>query len=172
MRLAAIAIWTVLAVVMAGPVGLAATSPYLAYRDVFYITGGFAGIVVLSLLVVQPLLAGRLLPGVRSSIARRWHRRIGAIVVFGVLLHVGGLYIASPQDTLDALLLVSPTPFSIYGVAALLAVIVTAVLAIMRQKLGLRYTIWRLLHNALAIVIVVATVIHAVQIEGAMEDNV
>lgn len=38
-----------------------------------------------------------------------------------------------------------------------------------RRRLGLRHTVWRLIHNGLAGIVVVATVIHALQIEGAME---
>ena len=34
---------------------------------------------------------------------------------------------------------------------------------------GLRYPTWYRLHNGLALVVVVATVVHALQIEGAME---
>jgi predicted ferric reductase len=39
----------------------------------------------------------------------------------------------------------------------------------LRRRLKLRYSNWRLLHNGLALIVVVATVIHALQIEGAME---
>jgi predicted ferric reductase len=38
-----------------------------------------------------------------------------------------------------------------------------------RCRLGLRYSVWRLVHNGLAAIVVVATVIHTLQIEGAME---
>ncbi len=158
-----------LLVVMAAPVLIAATSPWLAYRNLPYIVGGFAGIVCLSLFVIQPLLAAGYLPGASLAGERRWHRRIGAAIVLCVLLHVGGLYVTSPPDTLDALLLVSPTPFSVYGVLAMWGVVATAVLVALRRPLGLRYATWYLVHNALALVVVVATVIHAVQIEGAME---
>jgi predicted ferric reductase len=48
-------------------------------------------------------------------------------------------------------------------------VVATAVLVLFRRRLGLRYSVWRLIHNGLAAIVVVATVIHALQIEGAME---
>jgi hypothetical protein len=38
-----------------------------------------------------------------------------------------------------------------------------------RRRLVLRHSVWRLIHNGLAAIVVVATVIHALQIEGAME---
>lgn len=166
-RLLTVAVWAGVAVVMAAPVLLAAASPYLAYRNLAYITGGFAGIVALALLFVQPLLAAGYLPGTARD--RRWHRLAGAAIVGLVLLHVAGLYITSPADTTDALLLVAPTPFSVYGVAALWGVVAIAAMVALRRRMGLRYATWRLLHNGVALAVVVATVIHALQIEGAME---
>ncbi len=168
-RIPGLLIWAGLAMVMAVPVLLAATSPYLAYRNLPYIVGGFAGIFCLSLFVIQPLLAAAYLPGPGRASERRWHRRVGAAIVVAVLVHVGGLYVASPSDALDALLLVAPTPFSVYGVLAMWGVVATAVLVALRRRVGLRYATWYVVHNALALVVVVATVIHAVQIEGAME---
>lgn len=168
-RIPGLLIWAGLAVVMAAPVVLAATSPYLAYRNLPYIVGGFAGIFCLSLFVIQPLLAAGYLPGPGRASERRWHRWVGAAIVVAVVLHVGGLFVASPPDALDALLLVSPTPFSVYGVLAMWGVVATAVLVALRRRVGLRYATWYVVHNALALVVVVATVIHAVQIEGAME---
>ncbi len=161
--------WGGVAAVMIVPIAIAAFSPYLASRDVAYIVGGFAGIVAICLLVLQPLLPAGYLPGSEGLAGRRAHRWLGAAIVAAVALHVGGLYLASPEDTLDALLLVSPTPFSIYGVTAMWGVVVTAILVLARRRTGLRHSVWRLLHNGLAAVVVTATVIHALQIEGAME---
>ena len=85
-----------------------------------------------------------------------------------VAIHVGGLLIASPPDAVDALLLRSPTPFSVWGVTAMWAVALTALLVALRRRLRLRPDTWAALHNALALVVVLGTVIHAVQIEGTM----
>lgn len=159
--------WAALALVALGPVALAAMSPLLAWRGAAYIAGGFAGILCLSLLLVQPLLIAGYLPGPAPRTARRWHRRIGTAILLCVAVHIGGLYLTSPPDTLDALLLVAPTPFSVYGVTAMWAILLTALLVLARRRI--RPGRWRLAHNALALVAVVATVIHAVQIEGAME---
>lgn len=167
--LVALLIWGALLVAIAAPILLAAVSPYLAYRNAPYIVGGFAGIVALALYVVQPLLAAGYLPGPSLATERRWHRWLGAAIVVCVALHVGGLFLTSPPDTLDALLLVSPTPFSVYGVLAMWGVLATAVLVALRRRLGIRRSTWSLVHNALALVVVIATVIHALQIEGAME---
>ncbi|MAC82016.1 MAG: ferric reductase [Rhodobacteraceae bacterium] len=151
---------------MAGPVGVAAFSPYLAYRNPAYIIGGFAGILSLSFLFVQPLLAAGYMPGLAGPRGRRVHGWLGMAILVCVLLHVAGLFVTSPPDTLDALLLVAPTPFSVYGVTALWGIAITAGLVAMRRRMA--PGLWRWLHNGLAFVVVVATVIHAVQIEGAM----
>ncbi len=162
-------VWGGVATVMIVPVAVAAFSPYLPSRNMAYIVGGFAGIFGLSLLFLQPLLPAGYLAGLEGPAGRRWHRWLGTAVIVTVALHVGGLYLASPEDTIDALLLVSPTPFSVYGVTALWGVVVTAILVLFRHRLGLRHAVWRLIHNGLAAIIVLATVIHALQIEGAME---
>lgn len=164
----ATAVWAGLIGVVATPVLIATGSPYLAYRNLPYIVGGFAGIACLSLFVVQPLLAAGYLPGLTLATARRWHRRLGAGIIACVVLHVAGLYLTSPPDVLDALLLASPTAFSVYGVIAMWGVAATAVLVALRRRAWLRAS-WSILHNALALVVVAATVVHALQIEGAME---
>ncbi len=162
-------IWVVVASIGIAPTVLAAFSPLLAYRNVEYVIGGFAGIVCLALLLLQPLLAGGYLPGLRADRKRRWHSRTGWAAIFCAALHIGGLYLTSSADTLDALLLVAPTPFAVYGVIAMWGVVLTALLVALRGRLHMRVGTWSLAHNALALAVVVATVIHAVQIEGAME---
>lgn len=160
--------WAALGLAMGIPVAIAATSPWLAGRSAVYVVAGFAGILGLALLLVQPLLAGGYLPGPGRARSRRWHRGVGAGLVACILVHVAGLYLTSPQDALDALLLVSPTPFSVYGVIGLWSVIATALLVVLRPRLPLRPASWRIVHNALAAVVVVSTVVHALMIEGTM----
>lgn len=167
-RISAILIWAGLSLLMAVPVLIAGTSPFLAYRNPAYIIGGFAGIICLSLLLIQPLLAANYLPGLHLARARKWHHWVGIAIILCVAGHIGGLYLTSPPDTLDALLLVAATPFSVYGVVAMWGILLTAILVLLRRKLGIGYAPWRMIHNALALVVVIATVIHAVQIEGAM----
>ena len=161
-------VWVLVAAGMLIPVGLAAASPLQASREALWIFGGMAGVAALALLLVQPMLAAGLLPGVATRVARRWHRLVGATIVAAVMLHVGGLYLYSPDDVTDALLLVAPTPFSIYGVIGLCSVALTALLVAIRSRSGMRYPTWRLLHNALSLVLVVSSIVHAVLIEGAM----
>lgn len=160
-------IWVGLAAAIAIPLGAAAFSPQLAWRDPIYIVAGFAGIVAMTLLLVQPLLAGGDLPGLTGMRARRVHRVIGSILVLAVVLHVGALWITSPPDVVDALLLASPTPFSIWGVLAMWAVFAAALVAILRKRIRVRT--WRLAHTTLVTVVAVGTVAHALLIQGTME---
>ena len=151
------------------PIGFAAANPLLAWRGPVYILAGFAGIVGLCILLFQPLLIGGYLSALSGRIGRRAHRWIGAMLVALVVIHVAGLWITSPPDMIDALLLVSPTPFSPFGVIAMWAIFAVALLALLRRRLGLRPRTWRIAHICLAIVIVAGTAAHAVLIEGAME---
>jgi hypothetical protein len=161
-------LWLVVAAVALVPLGVAVASPLQASRDALWITGGLAGVLALVLLFLQPLLIGGLLPLVRGLAQRRWHRWIGLAITGLVVLHVAGLYLTSPEDIVDALLLVSPTPFAVYGVIGFWAVIVTACLAAFRRRL--RPRLWQVVHSVLAATIVVASVVHAVLIEGVMGD--
>lgn len=166
-RARAILIWAALAAAIGVPLAAAAASPLLAWRGPIYIGAGFAGIVALGLMLIQPLLIGGYVPGLAAYRARRVHRWIGGLLVAAVVIHVGGLWITSPPDVIDALLFQSPTPFSNWGVVAMWAIFAVAVLAALRRRLGLRT--WRIAHMGLAVIIVVGTVVHAILIEGAME---
>jgi predicted ferric reductase len=170
MRLArAILIWTAVATAVGLPIAAASTSPLLAWREPVYIAAGFAGIVAMALLLVQPLLAGGYMPGLPAFRGRRVHRWIGGILALSVIIHVAGLWITSPPDVVDALLFTSPTPFSAWGVIAMWALFATALLATFRRRFRQRLRTWRAVHTALAVVIVVGSAVHAMLIEGTME---
>ncbi|MGE0564578.1 MAG: ferric reductase-like transmembrane domain-containing protein [Pseudolabrys sp.] len=162
-----ILIWAALAVALCAPVAAAAFSPLLQWRGPVYIVAGFAGIVALGLVLVQPLLVAGYLPGLSALRGRRVHYWIGAALVAAVVIHVAGLWYTSPPDMHDALLFVSPTPFSPFGVVAMWAIFAVAVLAARRRRL--RPRTWRMVHMSLAVVIVVGSVVHAMLIEGTME---
>ncbi|MDD9715157.1 ferric reductase-like transmembrane domain-containing protein [Dinoroseobacter sp. PD6] len=162
-----LAAWAAVGLGIAVPVVLAAGSPLLAWREPVYIAAGFAGIFALGLMLLQPLLAAGLLPLVPRALGRRVHVWTGSALVALVLVHVGGLWITSPPDVVDALLLVSPTPFSAWGVVAMWAVFGAAGLAVLRRRMGPR--VWRRAHTAAVVLAVIGTAVHAVQIEGVME---
>ncbi len=162
-------IWAGLATATIVPIAAAAASPLLAWREPIYIAAGFAGIVALALMLVQPLLVGGHLPGLNTLRSRRAHRFIGAALVAAVVIHIVGLWITSPPDVIDVLLFRSPTPFSIWGAVAMWTVFAAAVLAALRRRLQLRLRTWRLGHSGLVTVAVLCTALHALLIEGTME---
>ncbi len=161
-------IWAAVVSAIAIPVGVAAASPLLAWREPIYIAASFAGVVGLSLMLIQPLLVGGYLPGLAGYIGRRVHLWVGAALVVAVVIHVGGLWLTSPPDVIDALVFASPTPFSVWGVIAMWAIFASALWAAVRHPLRIRPRLWRMTHTALAVVIVVGTVVHGLLIEGTM----
>ncbi|MGK7653579.1 ferric reductase-like transmembrane domain-containing protein [Roseovarius sp. B08] len=162
-------IWAAVCAALLVPVVAAGFSPLLQWRQPIYIVAGFAGIVGFSLMLLQPLLAGGYLPGLPALKGRRVHRWVGAGIVALVVLHVGGLWLTSPPDVVDALLLRSPTPFSVWGVLVMWLIFATAALALTRKRLGVRPMTWRRVHTALAVLIVAGTGLHAILIQGTME---
>ncbi|MEL7092245.1 MAG: ferric reductase-like transmembrane domain-containing protein [Pseudomonadota bacterium] len=162
-------IWIALAVALAAPIGAAAFSPLLQWREGIYVFAGFAGIVGMALLLVQPLLAAGDLPGLDLRTSRRIHRATGALLLLSVLGHVAGLWVTSPPDVIDALTFTSPTPFSVWGVIAMWAVFAAALMAALRKHLRVRPVTWRRLHATCAGIIAAGTVIHVLLIVGTME---
>jgi len=160
-------IWAALTLAVIVPFAAAAASPQLAWRDPVYIAGGFAGVIALALLLVQPVLMGGYLPGFSAYRGRRAHRLTGGVLVAAVVIHVAALWVTSPPDMVDALLFRAPTPFSAWGVIAMWAIFAVALLAALRRRLRLRT--WRVGHMSLAVVIVIGSVVHAILIEGTME---
>ena len=152
---------------MTVPFYFVATSPLLEWREPLYRIAGYAGVAGLALMLLQPLLAGGYLGGLRLQTSRRLHRVSGALLVSCVVLHVAALWVTSPPDVIDALLIRSPAPFAIWGVIAMWAVFAAALLAAVRPNLPLR--VWRFGHTCLVLVTVFGTVAHAVLIEGTME---
>ncbi|MEQ8397605.1 ferric reductase-like transmembrane domain-containing protein [Thalassobaculum sp.] len=164
-----ILIWAILGTAIVVPIAAAAASPLLAWRDPIYISAGFAGILALALLLVQPLLAGGYLPGLAAPRGRRVHRVVGGVLVAAVTLHVAGLWITSPPDVIDALLFRAPTLFSVWGVIAVWTVLAAALAAALRRRMKLRPRTWRLVHTSLAAVTVLCSAAHVLPIEGTME---
>src|SRR6476660_343248 len=136
MRLAKVTlIWVALAAAICVPIAAAALSPLLAWRGPVYIVAGFAGIIALGLVLVQPLLIGGYLPGLSGYRGRRAHYWIGGTLVAALVVHVGGLWITSPPDMIDALLFVSPTRFSPFGVITMWALFTVPLLAALGRRL-------------------------------------
>ncbi|MBT8154740.1 ferric reductase-like transmembrane domain-containing protein [Epibacterium ulvae] len=169
MRLRAFLIWVGLVFLMALPMLVATQSPLLAWRDGIYIAAGFAGIVAMSLLLLQPLLMSGALPGLSLAAGRRSHRLVGSVLVLSIVVHVVGLWLTSPPDVVDALLYRSPMPFSVWGVTAMWALFVAATLAVLRKRLRIRVRLWRLVHLGLGVIVILGSILHALLIQGTME---
>lgn len=163
-----ILIWMALVAAIAVPVTIAGASPLLAWRDPIYIAAGFAGVIAMALLLLQPLLAGGYLPGLPARRGRKVHFWVGVGLVAAVAFHVIGLWLTSPPDVVDAFLFRSPTPFSAWGVVAMWAAFAAAAVALIRRRLHLRPVVWRLCHTTLVTVVVIGSVVHAMLIEGTM----
>ncbi|WP_299297030.1 ferric reductase [uncultured Tateyamaria sp.] len=161
----ALLVWGLLGLAVLVPVLDAANSPQLAWRQPVYIAAGFAGIVGMALLLVQPLLVSGVVQG---QLGRRVHRVLGGVICIAVLVHIGALWVTSPPDVVDALLLRSPTPFSVWGVIGTLAVLAAAALVVIRRVFRLSWRVWAGLHTSVVAVAVVASVVHALLIEGTM----
>ena len=162
-----IAFWIGLFCAVTVPIAAAGFSPLLAWRDPIYIIAGFAGITAMVGLLLQTLLASRALPTIHPMTQRKLHRIIGGVLVAAIIAHVGGLWITSPPDVIDALLFASPTPFSLWGVIAMWGIFTTAAFAVFRRRFHPRT--WQRIHKTLAVIIVLTTVLHAYLIDGTME---
>ena len=160
--------WAALAGVILWPLGVALTSPLLDWRGPAYVVAGAAGVVALGLLPVQPLLAAGWLPGPGPARSRRLHRAVGAALVAAVSIHVGGLWITSPPDVVDALTFTAPASFSPWGVVAMWALILAAAMAVLRRRLGWRPAPWRTGHTGLAGIVVAGGTVHAMLVWGTM----
>lgn len=161
-------IWAAVAAAILAPLAVAAASPLLAWREPVYVVAGFAGVVAMALVFLQPLLAAGALPGLPAPRGRRVHAFTGAALIVALFVHVGGLWITSPLDVIDALTFASPTPFSVWGVVAMWAAFAAAGLAALRKPLRLKPKVWRLGHTALVAIVLFGGVIHALLIEGTM----
>ena len=161
-------IWAVIAGAIIVALAVAATSPLIAWRGPIYIVAGFAGVLALALVLLQPLLAAGYLPGLPVPRGPRAHRWVGAALVAAIIIHVAGLWLTSPPDVVDALLFDSPTPFSAWGVVAMWAAFAAALLAALRRPLRISPRAWRLGHTVLVLLVVVCGVVHALLIDGMM----
>lgn len=162
-------VWVALIAVAGVPLVAASQSPLLAWRQPIYIMAGFAGIAAFALLLFQPLLAIARLPGLSLRNSRKAHRIVGGALVLLVIAHVGGLWITSPPDVIDALLFSSATSFSVWGVIAMWCIFLAASMVVIRYRLPLKPLIWRNVHLTLVTLSVLGSVIHAMKIEGTME---
>ena len=153
------------------PLVAAAASPLQTGREAVWVIGALSGVLALSLLVIQVLLPTPWLRGIIFGDDSRVHRILGIAVAAVVLAHIIGLYIASPDDIADALVLQAPT-YSRLGVLSAWCLALSLGLALARRKLALTYSDWQIVHAVLAVVIVATAVAHTVMIRGTLDGPV
>ncbi|MBE9138248.1 ferric reductase-like transmembrane domain-containing protein [Nodosilinea sp. LEGE 07088] len=150
------------------PTLLAASSPLQVGRAPLWVLGTLAGVLSLSLLVVQVLLPTKWLNMFVGQQNLGWHRILGISVTGLVIAHIVGLYLYSPDDIGDALILAAPT-YSRLGVLSFWCLLLSMILAFARHKLQLVYSDWQILHSVLAVAIVGTAVAHAMLLQGTLD---
>jgi predicted ferric reductase len=150
------------------PVLLAALHPLQAGREPLWVWGTLAGVLALSLMVIQVLLPTGWLNVALGESKWRWHRILGISVTGLVLAHVVGLYLYSPDDIGDALVLAAPT-YSRLGMLSLGCLLLTVALALVRHRLPLTLSDWQILHSVLAVAVVGTAVAHALLLQGTLD---
>lgn len=160
--------WVLITLLLVAPAALSLLSPLQVGRDFWWIVGALAGIVALSLVVLQVLLTTPWLIGILDTSTMRLHRLLGLAVAGVVIAHVLGLYLYSPDDVSDALVLAAPT-HSRLGVLSAWCVLLSVALALARRRLGLTYSDWQILHAALAVFVVATAVGHTLMIRGTLD---
>ena len=148
------------AVLLALPLAVAITDGHLAGQSAALVISTAAAALAVSALALQPLLAG---PGGCAGTACSGPSRSRL-----VLIHLGGLYVESAEDTLFALSLDGPTRgrMATLATAALIAVVA---LGVLRARLPMSGTTWRVLHGFLAALVVLLGFGHAVLTDGALD---
>ncbi len=146
--------------VVALPLGLALTDRHLADASVALVVAAATGALAASALAIQPLLARR------RRIAG--HQIFGFVVLFLVLVHVGALFVESPEDAWFALSPDGPTRARM-ALIATIALFGVVALGALRTRLPIAAGTWRLLHAYLAVVVIALGIGHAVLTDGALD---
>jgi len=159
-RRAAAAVAVAVAAVVAVPPALALTDRHLSGASTALVASTATAALAVPLLALQPLLAG-------TGRVRR-HRVIGSLVLALVLIHVGALFVESPEDARFALSPDGPTRarMALFATVALVGV---AALGLLRRRLPMGARTWRVLHAYLAALVIVLGLGHAVLTDGALD---
>jgi predicted ferric reductase len=148
------------AAVVAVPLALALSDRHLRGVPAALVVSTAAAALAVSALALQPFLAatGRI----------RRHRVLGALALFLVLAHIGGLALVSVEDTLFAMSPDGPTRARM-ALMATIALGVSVALGLARRRLPFGPATWRILHGYLAVVVIVLGFGHAILTDGALD---
>lgn len=150
------------------PILLAALSPLQVGRTAPWVLGTLAGVLALRLLVVQVLLPTGWLNSIMGEHNLGWHRLLGISITGLTLAHILGLYIYSPDDIGDALVLAAPT-YSRLGVLSAGCLLLSVGLEVTRRQLQLAEADWKIFHSVLAVAVVGTAVAHTVLLQGRLD---
>ena len=168
-RLGRIAVLVSFGLLLAAPLPLAVLDPHVRAAGPVLLIAVLTGGLSLSGLVAQSALPTRwrwLRPALNADQVLRWHRRIAALVVVGVVLHLVALAVEDPAEFVHLIGPSAPLRAK-FAVVATGALFLLCVLSIWRQQLRLRYDIWRATHLGLTAIAVVTAVLHSVLVKHA-----
>jgi predicted ferric reductase len=120
---------------------------------------GFVGLALLALQFVVSARSSGIDGPFGHDIVLRFHRHMGVVGMLAVLAHPLILFVtgAAPWALLNVVEAPWRARFGVLSVAALLVVVATS---LWRKRLRIRYEVWRILHDALSFVVVLAALVH------------
>ena len=162
-RLAVGALWVGLFLAVAlAPLGFVFVGPTPAGRDFWTelsVALGFVGLSTMGLQFAVTARFRRLANPYGIDVVIRFHRQIALFAGALVLAHPAILFAADPGRL--ALLDFTSAPWRArFGLTSVLALAALTVLAVWRQRLGVRYESWRVTHGILAVLAVAFALAH------------
>jgi predicted ferric reductase len=125
---------------------------------------GFIGLAVLGLQFAVTARSNGVDAPYGLDIVLKFHKEMSFVGFAFVLIHPLMLFVSGAADW--ALLNVVDAPWRArFGVASVVALVLIIVTSLWKERLRLRYEVWRLLHGVLAVVVVVTALAH-VQLVG------
>jgi predicted ferric reductase len=141
------------------PLGLIQLDPSRGFVIDFSVALGFVGLSMLGLQFVLAARIHRVNSPFGVGTVLQFHRQIAYVALALILLHPVLLFFHNSRFV--SLLNVFESPLRAkFGVASVVALLLLVVLSVWRSPLRLSYEAWQLLHSVLALVVVVAALLH------------
>ncbi len=130
-------------------------------------TTGLLGLSTLVATVVLPSRVRSLTEAFGIGVVLRSHRWLALITTGLVVVHVLFVVVDRPENAVILNPLTAPSRARA-GMAALIALALICFLSLRRRRLGTRYEIWRWIHCALALVVMIGTFLHVYWVDHLM----